>query len=63
MALMLALCTLSYCHMCLVLFLPVYCLFKCFRRSHVFGFFPKPAHVRVSEALLLALQTLSLFPH
>ena len=34
MALMLALCTLSNCHMCLVLFLPVYCLFKCFRICH-----------------------------
>ena len=25
---------LSYCHMCSVLFLPVYCLFKCFRICH-----------------------------
>jgi len=51
--------------LCLVLFLPVYSLFKCFRRSHAYHmcsvlFLPVQVCSRVSEALLLALRTWSL---
>ena len=55
------------CHMCSVVFLPVYSLFKMFQKisclPYVFDSVlacAKPAHARVSEALLPALRTLSL---